>query len=391
VLELSQANPERGAVASTIWPLSWRLYWHTLGGTWRAFGLSKELWVYGFRRAMLTGMVRMCLALDHLFFGKFRRVSVPAPVILIGHPRSGTTFVHRLLTQTDEFCVFRFWEIMAPSLTLRKFVRKPIQRLIGRGGGSFFPKQVGHSTGAAEVEEEELLFLHTGNTQFITCLSPLAFSDWDFGELVHADDQPEGMKRSAMKFLRGCFQRQILDSGKTRVVAKMNYSAMRIRSMLEEFPDAKFVYIVRSPLECIPSHLTLHRNMFDHMWGIQRVPQRLLQRYYERRYRHNIAFYQYLEEVINSGAIPPDRLLVLPYDVLRTDLAGAMQRVVEFTGLTLSPELQQKIDEQTRAQSSYERAHKNLGLEEFGLSREQIVKDFAPVFAKYGFKTGVDT
>ena len=366
-------------------PLGWRLYWHTLEGTWRAFGLSRELFVSGVRRPLFTAAARTAMALDHVFFPRFRRTPVRAPLFLIGHPRSGTTFLHRLLTQTREFSVFEFWEILCPSLTARVIVKPIAQRIIARGQGTFFPKETGHLGALDQVEEEELLFLHTGNTQFASCLSPLAFSDWDFTELVFADDQPPATRRRATRFLRGCLQRQLYATGLNRAVTKMNYSAMRTRSLLEEFPDAKFVYLVRSPLETIPSHLTLHRNMFNHLWGVDRIPQPLLARYYERRYRHNVAFYRYLDELIAAGVLPADRFLVVSYDELRNNLAETMARVIPFADLECSNRLRELITEQAAAQSRYERPHHNRPLEEFGLTRERIVSDLEFIFDRYGF------
>lgn len=363
-----------------------KLYWRTLMATWRTFGLSKPLLVYALRRPILSGTMRLLMLLDYVFFPAFRRVAVRRPLFIIGHPRSGTTFLHRLLNETREFCMFETWEILIPSLLGRKLLRGTIRRLIQEGKGSLLPKEAGHEGALGEVEEEELLFMHNTNTQFVTCLSPLAFSDWDFAELVYADQQPEPIRRRSMAFLKGCFQRQIYGLGAPQVVAKMNYSGMRIRSLLEAFPDAKIVYVVRSPLETIPSHLTLHRNMFREMWGLERIPPHLLRRYYERRYRYNVAFYRYLEDVIQKGDIPCDRLLVLPYEELRRDPAGSVRKVADFSGIPISTELQQRIENQGREQPSYQRRHKNLGLEEFGLTREQVVADLQFVFDKYGFE-----
>jgi hypothetical protein len=192
-----------------------------------------------------------------------------------------------------------------------------------------------------------------------------------------------------MQFFKGCLQRQIHALGKRQVVAKMNYSAMRTRALLKAFPDARFVYIVRSPLETIPSHLTLHRNMFDHLFGLQRIPQPLLQQYYARRYQHNVEFYRYLEQLIEEQAVPTSQFLVIPYTDLRENLAGAMQRVLDFTGVECSDRLRGLIAEQAAQQQRYERAHKNSSLADFGLTHEQIVQDLAPIFDKYGFaRTG---
>jgi len=364
----------------------WRLYRRTVEGTWRAFGLSKELLMYGVRRPVVTALSRWMMPLDNLFYPGLRRVEVSQPVFIIGHPRSGTTFLHRLLTQTDEFCVFQFWEIMFPALVYRNLVRGLIRHMVARGRGTFFPAKVGHVSALDQVEEEEILFFQTGNTQFTSCITPMAFSNEDFDDLVYADEQPPAVRRSAMAFLKRCFQRQIYATKRSRVVAKMNYSGMRVRSLLEAFPDAKIVYVVRSPLETIPSHLTLHRNMFDHMWGLKRIPVALLQRYYERRYQHNIAFYRYLEDLIDSGTLPQDRFLVVPYPRLRQNLAEVVKQVADFANLEMSPKLQGLIEKKSGEQRSYERPHKNSNLEEFGLTTERVLNDFAFVFDRYGFK-----
>ncbi len=358
----------------------------TVMAAWETFGLSPDTLVYAVRRPLVTGMVRFALALDNVVFPRFRRVEIRKPLFIIGHPRSGTTFLHRILTQTREFCAFEAWEILLPSLVLRRMFQGVIDRRISQNRAAFFPREAGHEGALDLIEEEELLLAHYGNTQFIACLSPLGFSDRDFTELVYADDQPEHVRHKTMAFLRGCFQRQIYWTGKTQVVAKMNYSGMRVRSLLEAFPDATIVYVVRSPLETIGSHLTLHRNMFDHMWGLERIPRDRLQRYYERRYRHNVAFYRYLEDLIEKGDLPAARVMVLPYDALRENLTEAIDKVVDFAGLRPSDELQQKIAEQGREQKLYQRKHKNLHLEEFGLTEERVREDLAFVFDKYGFE-----
>jgi hypothetical protein len=363
-----------------------KLYWRTLVATWQTFGLSKPLYVYGLRRPLAMGFNQATLALDNVFFPGYRRVEVRRPLFIIGHPRSGTTFLHRLLAGTREYCTFDAWEIFIPALLARKLLRPIIERRIRSGQAVFFPKEVGHEGALDQVEEEEVLFLCNGNTQFVSCLSPLAFSDWDFTELVYADDQPEPLRRATMKFLKGCFQRQIYATGRTQVVAKMNYSGMRLRALLAAFPDARIVYVARSPLETIPSHLTLHRNMFEHQWGLTRIPKDRLDRYYERRYRHNVGFYRYVENLLDSGDLPRDQVLVLPYEQLRHDLVASMNRVAEFSGITISPTLRARIEAQGQQQKNYERRHKNLDLEEFGLTREQVVKDLEFVFDKYGFE-----
>jgi hypothetical protein len=113
-----------------------------------------------------------------------------------------------------------------------------------------------------------------------------------------------------------------------------------------------------------------------------------LERYYERRYRHNVEFYRSLEELIAGGTVPADQPLVVSYDDLRHSLAETMERVIAFAALECSPRLRELIAEQASAQPRYERPHQNLPLEEFGLTRERIVEDLGFVFDKYGFPKG---
>jgi hypothetical protein len=356
-----------------------------LVATLSTFGVGKELFNYSVRRPLRILFNDVTLFLDNIFFPSYRSVDVKRPIFIIGHPRSGSTFLHRLLTQTDEYAVFRFWEIAFPSLTARKIVRPLIQRLVAKQKDTIFPKEVGHELKFSSVEEEEVLFDQWYNTQFVNAMTPLAFGSWDFAELVYSDRQPQRIRDRTLELFRQCLQRQIYYTGKEQIITKMNYSGLRIRSLLHTFPDAKIIYLVRSPYETIPSHLSLHRNIFDYTYGLQRIPATRLRHYYERRYYYNVEYYRYVERLLEDGAVGPSQVLTVSYDMLLSDLRRAISLILEFTGLQVSEELRRNIDEVASRQGTYRRKHENLPLEEFGLTREKIAQDLGFVFAKYGF------
>jgi len=356
-----------------------------LRATWDTFGFGTRF-VFQLLFAPLLGLVAMLLfALDNVFFPRFRQVKIEKPIFIIGHPRSGTTFLHRLFAQTGEFAVFKFWELMVPSILGRRLLAPIVERRIRAGKGIIYPKEAGHELCLDSIEEEELLFSLTGNTQFVTLNSTLAFSDWDYAELVYCEEQPKRLREQTMRFFKHCLQRHIYYTGNTQVVAKPNYSGMRIPSLLEEFPDAKIVYIIRSPMETIPSHLSLHRNLLNYNWGREKIPEDRLKRYFARRYRYDVAFYRYVEDLIEGGEVDGSQFLVLPYSELRENLEVAAKRVIEFTGLELSDDLLERIQKQCDAQKGYRREHRNLAPEDFGISRKKITEDLGFVFEKYGF------
>ncbi|MBA4367501.1 MAG: hypothetical protein C0403_07665, partial [Desulfobacterium sp.] len=76
-----------------------------------------------------------CLFLDEIFFPGYRRVAVLNPVFVVGFPRSGTTYLHRLLNSDyEQFTSLKLWEILfAPSILQKKFFRilGKIDRMIG--------------------------------------------------------------------------------------------------------------------------------------------------------------------------------------------------------------------------------------------------------------------
>jgi hypothetical protein len=261
-----------------------------------------------------------------------------------------------------------------------------VRLLINKEKDMVFPKEVGHEMKLRSVEEEEILFFHNFNTQFITLSTPLGFGNWDFRDLVFSDKQPDHIRKKTMKFLKQCFQRQIYYTGRRQIITKMNYSGMRIQSLLETFPDAKIVYIARSPYETIASHLSLHRNMFDYKYGIENIPHDRMQLYLERRYKYNVAFYKYVEELIDQGILNSSCFLVVSYDQLKNDLGETIKSILEFTKLAIGEDLQKKIKEQIQKQASYRRRHQNLELEDFGLTKAKVATDLAFVFDRYSFE-----
>src|SRR5262249_17423208 len=65
----------------------------------------------------VAGFHALCFALDWVLFPSLRRQPVRTPVFVIGHARSGTTLLHRLLSEDRErFSSFLLWELYFPSL-----------------------------------------------------------------------------------------------------------------------------------------------------------------------------------------------------------------------------------------------------------------------------------
>ena len=66
----------------------------------------------------------LCFMLDYLLFPRLWTQKVKTPVFIVGHARSGTTLMHRLMSADgDRFSYFLYWETFFPSLLQKKTIR----------------------------------------------------------------------------------------------------------------------------------------------------------------------------------------------------------------------------------------------------------------------------
>ena len=124
--------------------------------------------------------------LDDLLFRGYRKVRVKEPVFMVGMPRSGTTFLHRLLAKDNaHFSTFSYWEMaMAPSITERKiwFLVGKIDAVLGGFGRKLLVtvdkkafQDVGkiHPISLFEPDEDEMLLIWASSS--ILLLLPFPF------------------------------------------------------------------------------------------------------------------------------------------------------------------------------------------------------------------------
>ncbi len=363
-----------------------KIYLRILKIIWRIYGVNKVFIQWLLIEPLLRGFVFFTLFLDKLFFSGYKNVEVKRPIFILGHPRSGTTFLHKLLGYSEQTVVFTAWQLMFPALTARILLRPLYNILCKKGLTEVFPKETGHKIDLREAEEEEMLFLNNYDTQFMAA-GLLGFDEQEYPELQWHDHQPDAHRFRSTNFLRDCFKRQIFATGKQKIIAQTHFSTHRIKTLMEAFPDAKFIYVVRDPHQVVPSFLSLLYKTIDLRWGLKPVPQTVLDRYYRRRYQAMIDLYRYFYELQKNNELPEERVLVLPYTQLLTDLQGAVENIIRFTGIQANEVMLEKVADQARRQKDYKPEHKGLPLEMFGITRQEIDKDFAFVFDNYDIPT----
>ena len=247
-----------------------QIYYQALSYTW-----AQKAWPG--RRRMLVRLLMVepvlgllqnfFLVLDYLFFPALWRQKVVAPVFIVGHARSGTTLMHRLMAADEErFSYFLYWEMFFPSLTLKKLVRGVgwlderllrnalYRRLQAWDERTFAPFRHMHDMSLWNPEEDQFVM----NGAFVTQQWALNLPLMHQIDLFHLSDLGPGRRRRWLRFYRECVKRQLLYHGRGKThLSKNPIMSGWVEGLLDAFPDAKFVVMVRNPVQCIPSTLKL--------------------------------------------------------------------------------------------------------------------------------------
>ncbi|MDP7112978.1 MAG: sulfotransferase, partial [Myxococcota bacterium] len=206
----------------------------------RTFGFSIKplftFWLYISFRTFAT----FTLWLDHLFFPGFKKVKLDRPVFIIGTPRSGTTFLHRFLEEHWSLACFQVWQMIMPSITGQKLLR-PFIKPLARFNPARHHASHAHETGLDAVETDDALLSVRFIDGFFLYAWFLAWDDREHPRIFETLEADAPEVHRDLSFYTTCLKRNIHGSGKERVLGKPFIGTMRIESMLNYFPDARFI------------------------------------------------------------------------------------------------------------------------------------------------------
>jgi hypothetical protein len=365
------------------------------GGTHYRLTPKRIAWLLAFYPvfALLEIATWTCLQLDRLLYPGFLRQEIREPVFIIGNPRSGTTFLHRLLARdVHNMSSMVTWEILfAPSIVQRKVglalsavdrsLGSPLRKLIVAMERRLYESLLTHRFSLLEPEEDEYIFVHTWST-LVTSTTSAIMVDADaytrFDKVL-----PRWEKRRIMRFYRRCLQRHLYahradQHAGRHYLAKSPPSTPKIDTFYRWFPDARFIYLVRSPLQVIPSYL----NLVDAQWRTMADP---LTPWAARDWVIDMAKHWYTYPLEWLDRAPPESHFIVRYDDLVADPEATVRRIYDRLGLRLSPAYSEVLEQEAERARSYRSRH-HYDIEEMGISREEIVETFREVFDRFGFE-----
>ena len=347
-------------------------------------------WAYVIFFTVLYWMMWLIVAfgrmLDHVFFPGLRRQEVRAPVFIIAPPRSGTTLTQKLMAlDSERFVHAKLYQTIFPAVCyqrcfdgiawLDRHTGRPLTKLVGWvevkvfGGWDDM-----HKLRFDQPEEDDGFFVYSFVTEAIYLLFPFVDELWEAG---FPDALAPENRRKLMRYYRSCLQRQLHANGPDKtVLSKATQSSGAVESLLEAYPDAKFITIIRHPYQSVASHVSV----FYPVWNAH-SPDIAKDGPVSRSYaRLAVRWFQHLFEFRTK--LKPGQYFCIDYRDLSRDPKAVLEKLYEHFGWKMSDTFRAKLAEATQRQGEFKSQH-HYTLEEFGLSKEWIQEELGPLLDHY--------
>jgi omega-hydroxy-beta-dihydromenaquinone-9 sulfotransferase len=325
--------------------------------------------------------------LDDILFPAYKTQPIEKPLFILGNLRSGSTFLHRLLSRDSEtFTSLTIWEIfLTPSVTQKK-ITQLVSRLDHKLGGHLrrwlfdfdrrtLRKYKIHPISFFQPEEDGNILFHIWDSWWVNFMFPFADEIPDYQHFDQALSAEH--KHRIMAFYKSMLQRHLYATGKKYFVAKNPAFSPKIATLKEFFPDARIIYLVRNPLDMLPSTVSMIN-------------------YARRVFTEPKEKWLYLDEIVEMtkhwynyplkylDAHPSPRHLILNFEDLIQRPEHVLRSFYEQFGYPTRPGLDAIVDQAVKETLAFRSDH-IYSYKEMGFTREQIIEMYADIFERFGF------
>ncbi len=318
-------------------------------------------------------LVNLGLALlQSLFYGRrIARTELQGdPIFVIGHWRSGTTLLHELLVLDERYTYPNTYDCFASSHFL---LSAPVFRPLLKG---LMPKQRPMDNMAAGwdcPQEDEFALCNMGmRSPYMTIAFPnRPPQNQEYFDLQHVSAGERTRWQRGLTWFLKC----LTVRSPRRIVLKSPPHTSRVKVLLEMFPRARFVHIVRNPFVVFPSTINLWKRMYRND-GLQ-VPT------YDGLDEHVFATFSRMYEVFQRDRelIPPGQLCEVRYEDLVAQPLRQMERVYQELNLGEFESVRAKLAAYFAAKADYKTNRYQLPTD---LAAE-IGQRWSSYFDRYGY------
>lgn len=335
--------------------------------------------VLGIVFPVLRFVVWILMSIDHVFFPSLRKKKANRPIVLVGNPRTGTTFLQRFLSDSGFGSGMELFLMLYPSLFLQALLR-PVMPLLEKANPAKFHSTAAHETSLGSVETDDVALLFRYLDGFFLYGFFLSFNEEDLWE--EFDPRVRDTSKRDFDWLDKLWRRSLVKHDGDRNIAKLFSLSTRLPAFLERFPEAQILYMVRDPVDIIPSTMSLVTGPLEKAFGFWSMPEDIRRRFLDRLYWGLVRIMERFHDDWTHGRIDQSRVYFVRYDRMMAEFEVVVDEMCSFLGHDMTPELQQTVNAIATKQRAYKSGHK-YDLSKYGLSEEQIRRDCAFLYETF--------
>ena len=292
------------------------------------------------------------------------------PVFIIGHWRSGTTFLHQLIFLDSRFTAPTVVQTVIPDHFL--FSSKywiPVMRKIMPEKR---PMDEVVMDPLAPQEDEWALLRLGAPTPMLKVYFPSEKERFYMGtdEFIPEGDDLARWKKSIQLFLK-----KITFQTQKQIILKNPFHTPRIPLLSEIFPGAKFIHIVRHPFKTVPSTINMWNivageNAFRGGWKDMTIEETA------GEINDFLMSVTYNKSRLSKGSFTEVR-----YEDLEKDPVGEIRKIYYGLGFTFTSDYEKRILHFMEEKKNYRKNSFNLDKEQ----KESIIKAMAGYMDLYGY------
>jgi len=345
----------------------------TLG---RTFGTWISFLILGKILLLLRLVVQFFMFVDYFLFPSLIRKKIKEPIIIVGNPRSGTTFLHRYLVKHNIGSGSQLWQLIYTSITLQKII-KPILPVLEYFSPTKYHSTEAHKTSLSSIETDDASMLFRFFDGFFLYGFFLTWSSENLFKWV--DPKIRDNSKRDFNWFESMWIRTLRFHNKDRMIAKLFSVSANCPQFQNKFKDAKILYMVRDPLSVIPSGLSLVTGVLDKKFNFWSLPKEKRNMFIEKLYNALIELLLRFEEDWSNNKVNKDNILIVKFDRMMNDFDGLMSDITSFVGFNPSENFLNDIKETAEKQKAFKSGHK-YDLDKFGLSEEKIKNDCKRIY-----------
>jgi len=285
------------------------------------------------------------------------------PVFIIGHWRTGSTFLHQLMSLDNKLVTPNVFQVSAvDSFLVSEKYYKPVMTKLMQPTRPMDNVKLGFY----EPQEDEyaLIKLITDSP-----LEKMLFpKDDNYFLRNYSDYYPENIEKWKKLFYSFCHRLSFI--GGKRVLLKNPFHSMRLPLLFEMFPNARFIHIHRHPYDVVPSTI--------HMWHVVGNENKLKNRSSKFGVEEVSKMMSKLLDYVRKHLkdIPEHAKIEVSFDELESNPEATIKKIYQKLDMVPAPDFGQKLKDKLAETKSYQKNRYTLTQDDKEIIKKTLGKHF---------------